>query len=261
LNKRRRTVLTIRRSQFDVFEAIALGQFEDRMVEHVRTYFPNHFAVLGDVGVRSVIRHGHARAGTHGLDTQRSVCLFINAMLLMGSNFDVDAMYPWAREILSDGATRDQQRRADRLSETSLRVFFRIAGPMHRQLNRALLNLKRNSMAVRQQISQGVPGDLPQLAQQLFPTKAEVVGLEALRILSRRSVDAAQRHGFAADAEVLLYGVLMFMVGSGFDTDPQYPRLRAALTHADSDDAHARFAALYAAMQDTLDSVLVASQG
>ena len=253
-------MLTIRRSQFDVFEAMAFGQFEDRMVEHVRTYFPNHFAVLGDVGVRSVIRYGHARAGAHGLDTQRSVCLFVNAMLLMGSNFDVDAMYPWAHEILSDGATRDQQRRSDRLSETSLRVFFRIAGPAHMQLNRALLNLKRHSVAVRQQISDGAPSDLPQLAQQWFPTKAEVVGRDALQILSRRSVDAARRHGFEADADVLLYGFLMFMVGSGFDTDPQYPRLRAALTNADSEDAHARFATLHAAMQDTLDRVLAASQ-
>jgi hypothetical protein len=252
-------VLTIRQSQLEVFEAIALGRFEDKMVEHVRKYFPNHFAILGEVGVRTVIRYGHTRAGTHGLDTQRSVCLYINAMLLMGSNFDVDAMYPWAHEILSDDASRDQQRRSDRLSEVSLRIFFRIAGPEHMQLNRALVNLQRKSVSIQQQISQGAPSDLPMLAQQLFPTKADVVGLEALQILSRLSIAAARRYGLVADAHVLLYGLLMFMIGSGFDADPQYPRLRAALTNADLADAQAKFAALYAAVQDTLDGVLAVS--
>jgi hypothetical protein len=252
-------VLTIRQSQVEAFEAIAFESFVDRMVEHVGRYFPNHFRVLGEAGVRLVIRYGYARAGAHGLDTQQSVCLYINAMLLMGSNFDVDVMYPWAHEILSDGANRDQQRRSDRLSEVSLRVFFRIAGPTHMQLNRALLNLQRQSVLVWQQISQGAPSDLPGLAQQLFPSKAEVVGPQALQMLARSSIAAAHRYGFTADAQVLLYGFLMFMIGSGFDTDPQYPRLRAALTHEEPADTQGRIAALYVAVQDTLDGVLAGS--
>jgi hypothetical protein len=231
------------------------------MVEHVRTYFPTHFRVLGETGIRPLIHYGYARAASHGLDTQRSVCLYINAMLLMGSNFDVDPMYPWAAEILSDTSGRYPRLRIDRLSDRSLRVFYRIAGPSHMQLNRALVNLHRDAVAIEQQIGQGSVSELPQFALRLFPTKVEVVGEEAVQVVSRNAVDAAGRYGFVADAHVLLYGFLMFMIGSGFDTDPQYGRLRRALTDPHVTEPQARAATLYLAMQATLRGILAVDHG
>ena len=254
-------MFVIRQQQLEVFEAIALGQFEDRMVEHVRAYFPMHFRMLEETGIRTLIRHGYSRAVSHGFDTQRSVCLYINAMLLMGSNFDVDPMYPWAAEILSDTSGGYPLLRIDRLSDRSLRVFYRIAGTGHMQLNRALVNLHRDAIAIEQQIGQGSPSDLPQFAQRLFPTKAEVVGEGAVRLLSRNAVDSAGRYGLVADAHVLLYGFLMFMIGSGFDSDPQYARLRRVLTDSRLEEPQAKAAALYAAMQDTLRGILAVDHG
>jgi hypothetical protein len=254
-------VLRIRQQQLEVFQAVALGQFEDTMVAHVRAYFPTHFRVLGEDGIRPVIRYGYARAMRHALDTQRSVCLYINAMLLMGSNFDVDPMYPWASEILSDTSGRYPRLRIDRLSDRSLRVFYRIAGQHHMQLNRALVTLHRDAAAIQEAIGGGSIAELPQFARRLFPAKAEVVGDEALEIVARTAVEAAARYGLVADFHVLLYGVLMFMIGSGFDTDPQYGRLRRALTNPLVSEPSAKAAALHTAMHETLSAILAVAHG
>jgi len=54
------------------------------------------------------------------------------------------------------------------------------------------------------------------------PRLSEVLGDEQLRVALRRAIDRATGYGFTNRGPVRLYIELMFLFGSGFDSDPQY---------------------------------------
>jgi hypothetical protein len=91
-------VFKVRREQMEAYREAAVRDFEGRMVEHVARCFPDHFATLGEDGLRQVIRAGVQRAGAHGVVAARDVCKFIDLMLVFGEEFDRER--GWAREIL-----------------------------------------------------------------------------------------------------------------------------------------------------------------
>ena len=55
------------------------------------------------------------------------------------------------------------------------------------------------------------------------PRLSGVIGDEQLRLAVRRTLDRADGYGFTNRGPIRLCVELMFLFGSGFDTDPQYP--------------------------------------
>ena len=87
-------MLSIRPEQMAAFEQAALKRFEDEMLAHIKTYFPNHWRIIGEAQLRKVIQYSVSQAEQYGLTTQREVCLYLNLMLLLGSDFDTDIQLP-----------------------------------------------------------------------------------------------------------------------------------------------------------------------
>jgi hypothetical protein len=63
--------------------------------------------------------------------------------------------------------------------------------------------------------------------------------------------------GFRADYGQTVYLGLMFLLGSGFDTDPRYPWIHGILEDPELRDENARAERLYAAAMSYLDQWLV----
>jgi hypothetical protein len=55
------------------------------------------------------------------------------------------------------------------------------------------------------------------------PRLCEVLGEEQLRVALRRAIERAGGYGFTFRGPIRLFIELMFLFGSAFDTDPQYP--------------------------------------
>jgi hypothetical protein len=73
---------------------------------------------------------------------------------------------------------------------------------------------------------------------QAFATRlCEVLGEPQLRVAVRRAIDGAARNGFTNRGPVRLCVELMFLCGSAFDTDPQYPSLGRVL-RGEGDQMH-----------------------
>ena len=66
-------------------------------------------------------------------------------------------------------------------------------------------------------------------SQEFAPRLCEVLGEPQLRVAIRHTIDNAARYGFTYRGPVRLCVELMFLCGSAFDTDPQYPSLGRAL--------------------------------
>lgn len=99
-------MLKFDQDQFQSIGAQAQASFEDRMVVHLRRFFPEHSAALDDEQMRALIRHGIERGARFGLVTERNVCKYIDVMFAMGAQFDDDPTRAWAVAILRDTSAR-----------------------------------------------------------------------------------------------------------------------------------------------------------
>ena len=93
-------MLTIRKEQWDLFAEEERRKFEDWMHDHVREQLPGEYRAAGEEEIRELIRYGRERAASYGIQSRRDVCKYIDLMVVLGKDFDVDARFPWAAEIL-----------------------------------------------------------------------------------------------------------------------------------------------------------------
>lgn len=72
------------------------------------------------------------------------------------------------------------------------------------------------------------------------PLHAALLGEEGLREIAEAGVERARAYGFTRRGPVRFYIELLFMLGWGFDSDPQLPWARETLTEAEIPDQVAR---------------------
>lgn len=108
-------MLTIRKAQTAVFEDASLVDFENRMVVHIKKFFPDHFAALQEEKTRQLIQFAIERAATHGIVNECDVCKFTDLMIGFGPGFEEDPKCAWAAKILGDTASATSSERVDRL--------------------------------------------------------------------------------------------------------------------------------------------------
>jgi hypothetical protein len=94
----------------------------------------------------------------------------------------------------------------------------------------------------------GFENEMMAHSKDFSPRLCEVIGDEQLRVALRQAMDRARGYGFTNRGPIRLFIELMFLFGSAFDTDPQYPW--AAQILGASDDQMERAERLY---QKTLD--------
>jgi len=108
-------MFTIRNEQMQAFSEAATKNFEVRMVAHLRQFFPERCAPMGEEEVRQEIRCGIERAATYGIVAERDVCHYIKLMFGLGRDFDRDSKLPWAQNVLTDKVLKDPATRIKHL--------------------------------------------------------------------------------------------------------------------------------------------------
>jgi|HubBroStandDraft_2_1064218.scaffolds.fasta_scaffold305645_2 hypothetical protein len=116
--------MLIRQPQMTAISDAQIEIFEDVLVAHLCEAFPEHVKQLGEVGCRSAIRHGIARAGSYGIVTGQGVAKYIKLMFAFGRDFDCDPNYAWAARELNDVSSADPEIRADRVMEAALKFLY-----------------------------------------------------------------------------------------------------------------------------------------
>lgn len=254
-------MLKIRKEQIEVFEQAAVRNFEDRMVNHLREFTPRHFRILQETDIRRVVRYGMERAQSHNLTSERSVRLYIEMMFMLGSHFDTDPQAPWAAEILSDRDITDEVARVDRLNDKAwdyvehiLLDYRSIEGTADQsRLIRELRRIRqvRDEVLLPPAIPEFYRNTLTRLGE-IFPNKYEYVGELNLRRLIQRGIMSAQSHRITTERGVVTFIAMMFVLGSGFDSDPLAPWASAILRDLSITSESERVNRLYAGAISTL---------
>jgi len=126
-------MVIIRNEQMDKLGKDEARKFEDKMVAHLKEFFPDTCEELGEPGVRKSIRHGVERAESYGLVDEQDVCTYIDVMYVFGQDFDRDPECPWASRILNDKSIDDPGDRADMLHEEALTQVAALEGRAHEE--------------------------------------------------------------------------------------------------------------------------------
>jgi len=224
-------MFVIQHKQLTAFKGAAFKKFENEMVRHIKSFFPSHFTMIGEDEVRATIEYGYQKAKEYGFSTQRNVCLYLNTMILLGSNFNIDPQYPWAKEILF-GNEPEPEMRIDKLADKTLELVHSITGEQHIHLNRALLHLHHNGNDFFDAIMNKSHYGYWYYLEKLYPKKYEVIGAGNINAMVKMGKVKAFQYNFQTEPGMLLYVVLMFVLGSGFDRDPQYPWAERILADA-----------------------------
>jgi hypothetical protein len=222
--------------QQSTFHQASLSAFEEEMVERCAELAPAVSAGLGPERLVTALRAAIARAAEHGFTLRGPVRLFIELRFLLGSAFDADVQYPWARDCLArSGETREvgsdleQMDCAAVLHAASIDALNEIQGPDDSHVDAALGRL----LALATEQLPSAAFDLPELAlaamEHVHPDKYAFVGAPALRDLIAAGTTEATRHGLSESRDVALIIGLMFAYGQGCTEDPLLPWIGATL--------------------------------
>ncbi len=93
-----------------------------------------------------------------------------------------------------------------------------------------MLVIREEQMEVFRKIAlENFESEMVAHSQEVRPRLYKVLGEEQLRVALRQAMQRAEGYGFTNKGPVRFYIDLMFLYGSGFDTDPQYPALNKVL--------------------------------
>jgi hypothetical protein len=223
-------MLLIRKEQMGVFTEIANRQFEDSMVAYVQEAFPKAFDELKELRIREIIRYGWDKARDYGLKSERGVRLYVSLMFLIGGSFDIDPQLPWAKRILNDETITDEAWKNDDLYDESIYYYNQVAGAQGEKYDAALRRMQFENIN-ELSTSRVAPGvslrnfemQISLRLQRIFPEKYEYLKEEGVSRLIRTGLESAKEYGITSERGLTLYILLMYILGSGIDTDLKYP--------------------------------------
>lgn len=221
-------MLRISSGQVEVFRTRTRARFEETMMERCAVLAPARCAELGPAPLRTAVQAAIGRAELHGFTWVGPVRLFVELCLLLGSGFDTDVQYPFARACLHEPGP--QMQRAAALHAGSVAALHAMRGPEGRHDEAALWRLRElvaaRPAAPRERDLTGVA--LATLAH-VHPQRYAWIGEPALRSLIEHAEGEAMWHGIAGPESVLLIAGLMFAFGHACLEDPFHPWLAASL--------------------------------
>jgi len=217
-------MIVLRPEQIQAFKLAAQSRFENWMVRYIARRSPANISASGEEAVRRLIRLGIRRSQASGISKGAETCTYILIMLVLGSDFDTDPLYPWAAELLRGQPDSPAAERVALLRRRTRRFLENADGPRAENLDRAIERVRCSSLT---ELLPDSDGKLEEYAagrlRFLQPEKLDQVGTAVIPRLLRKGIETATAVGAPNIRAITMIAGLMFMLGHGFFRDPQYP--------------------------------------
>lgn len=92
----------LKQHQVEAFHAEGLRELHDKIVDHLRAFFPHRCAALSPEALRAEVEEAARRAAAHGIDDERDICAYVDLHFVFGPDFESDPACPWARALTDD---------------------------------------------------------------------------------------------------------------------------------------------------------------
>ncbi|MDI1480916.1 hypothetical protein [Polyangium sp. y55x31] len=213
----------IRQDQFEVLERdVGIAELQRDVIRRLGERSPGCFAIVPERAIAAVTRLGVERAARRGLTRVGPVRLFVEMMILFGSAFDDDPLFPWAEAVLVE-AHPTQGQKADRLHDAMMEYLRAVPGI---DQERTLAAMRRFEPIATRVLSMDVS---PEAMREVILRETRALSPERLGYLGpageARAVDTwarlAEAHGLRGGGAVV-YALLACLLGHGFATDPLF---------------------------------------
>jgi hypothetical protein len=226
-NARKLFMLKISGEQMAAFRKMRVEAFKKGVLAHIESFFPEHWKAIGENQLRRVVELAMERSKRHGLETEREIYLFLSMMLYLGSYFDEDPMFYEIAKFLKDESIPSPGERAEKAFDETLAWADRVFGTRDENLKEAL---KRILDGIPSRLVPEKKGwdhnDIKPLLMFVFPEKLREIPENRREQMVEKALEKARLHGFENDDELSLAVAGAFMLGAGFDNDPQFPWIR-----------------------------------
>lgn len=193
---------------------------------------PFHTQSAGDAAVEATVRLGLARGRKYGITATSSVTLYIQIMILLGSYFDVDPMYPWAAERLNHPQEGDTQTDTmNRLRDDMLDTVRRTSGE-NGEISLAVLSRVDKFLSQETPKVIATPEMVKEHIAKLCPERVTCMGSEALDHVITNVMAEAELARVAGLQAVVAMALLSVIYGFRVFDDPFYGWARDVLTKA-----------------------------
>jgi hypothetical protein len=221
------------------------------MIDHLQQGFPKHCQILGGERLKETVSYGWERARSYGLNGENSIILYTDLIFLLGRSFDTDPQLPWAAEILAGKEAPED--RTQTLYDQAIDYLDRVSGEHNEHIDAAQVRLANEKL---EDLADGGASSLTEQLllrlKRVFPQKYEYVGETSLQRMIQQGVREANNYGINGRRGFAIYIGLMFMLGAGFDHNPQFSWAAEILNDKELQESDAKGEKLYAAAMDYL---------
>jgi hypothetical protein len=216
--------MIIRQNQMDAFDKHSSAGFETSAANYLRETFPEKCEAIGSAALPAIVSFGRKQAEAHQFRTERTIVMYLHLMFMLGSRFDSDPLFPAGAEILNDKEIAEEEKRMNLLWGKASEYGLAVLGPEDEYLDKALKNLDQEAKdGLPAFTGGGAETYMFQRLDTIFPEKISFLGEPAIRTMIRSGFQRASAYGLAGRDPIYTYIVLMLMLGTDFDSDPQYP--------------------------------------
>ena len=178
-------------------------------------------------------------------------------MLVFGSDFDQDPQYPWAQRILNDESIPGSDTRSRLLYDEELFYLEEVFGADGTIFINVLKKLRQDSLDNWSLYSyDNFEKDMLSKLNQIYPQKYENTAENSLCQLVKRGMSDSDQYGIGKPGYKSLYVSFMFLLGSGFNKDLQYPWASRVLNNQALANEDEKVTQLYTEAMDYLDNWL-----
>jgi len=115
-----RAFLTLRKELSQIFSQTPTGNFAIHAKDLLQRLYHRKYTVLGDRTIDRLVNVGRKTAADYGITSGNGQILLIVLMFFLGSACDREPFLPWMKDILTDPAMEDQDKKVKRLYEESV---------------------------------------------------------------------------------------------------------------------------------------------
>jgi hypothetical protein len=222
--------MLIREGQMAAFRAEGDKAFAGKAAKRLTQLFPKHTAMMGAAAVNEIVQLGTNRARGYGFRSERGIQTYLSLMIYFGTEFHRDPQYEWVHPLVETESPGDEKARIDRIIQATGDYAVAVPGPNHEHVDEALATLLERGPAIVKDPQRPITVDSVRLLlHQVYAKKATHLAEPGMTTLIQTAHAASRKHQFAAGEPIILFSLLMLLLGSYVDEDPQFAWFAATL--------------------------------
>lgn len=227
------TMIHIRSSQMETFDAYSLNKYKAELCKHLTRYDSLLCEAAGSEALEEAVDLGLQRAHECGFTLNGPIRTYLEIMLALGSDFDRDPQYFWLIPWLRPQERYPEMDRARYLQFHVMRYLDDFQGSDGANVIQALNKAQGVTRDQLIEIGSNYPEEAMNWLESMHPLKCRFIGKDALQSLIQSArKEAAQAELHSPESVPLVLG-LMFTFGSGILRDPMYPWVTRTLASTD----------------------------